>query len=43
VRVELDLGERETADDVREYARNRRISQIAWISEQGVPTIESIS
>ncbi|OCR02697.1 ATP phosphoribosyltransferase regulatory subunit [Oscillatoriales cyanobacterium USR001] len=42
VRVELDLGGRESADDVREYARNRRISQIAWISDRGVPTIESV-
>ena len=42
VRVELDLGGRETKEDVREYARSRRISQIAWINDQGVATIESV-
>ncbi|HLO49074.1 MAG TPA: ATP phosphoribosyltransferase regulatory subunit [Kamptonema sp.] len=43
VRVEVDLGGRETAEAVREYARNRRISQIAWINAVGLPTIEKVS
>ena len=41
VRVEVDLGGRETAEEVREYARNRRISQVVWINTAGLPTIET--
>jgi len=43
VRVEVDLGGRETAEALREYARDRRISQIAWINAAGLPTIETAS
>ncbi len=39
-RVELDLAPR-AAEAVREYARRRRISQIAWVGAQGSPTVES--
>lgn len=42
VRVELDLGDR-TPDQIREYARQRRIQQIAWISAAGLPVIESVT
>ncbi|WP_449419398.1 ATP phosphoribosyltransferase regulatory subunit [Phormidium nigroviride] len=41
VRVEVDLGGRETAEEAREYARNRRISQVVWINAAGLPTIET--
>jgi ATP phosphoribosyltransferase regulatory subunit len=41
VRVEMDLGERE-AEDVRQYARDRKIAQIAWIKADGSPMIESL-
>lgn len=43
VRVEVDLEPRQTADEAREYARRRRISQIAWMTPEGLPTIEVIS
>lgn len=39
VRVEMDLGKGE-ADTVREYARRRRIQQIAWIKADSLPVIE---
>jgi ATP phosphoribosyltransferase regulatory subunit len=42
VRVEVDLGGREP-DTIREYARRRRIHQIAWIKAEGLPIIESLS
>jgi len=40
LRVEIDLLPR-TQVSVREYARRRRIAQIAWVSGQGSPLIES--
>jgi ATP phosphoribosyltransferase regulatory subunit len=42
VRVEIDLGGRKP-DDIREYARNRRIHQIAWIKAEGLPVIEPLT
>jgi ATP phosphoribosyltransferase regulatory subunit len=41
VRVEMDLGGRSPAD-IREYARHRRITYIAWINTDGTPTIETM-
>lgn len=43
VRVEIDLESRETVDGVREYARDRRIAQIAWVNAEGFPTIEMVN
>lgn len=42
VRVEMDLGGREP-DTIREYARRRRISRIAWMKAAGSPEIEILS
>jgi ATP phosphoribosyltransferase regulatory subunit len=42
VRVEMDLGQRSPAD-IREYARRRRITYIAWITAEGTPTLETIT
>jgi ATP phosphoribosyltransferase regulatory subunit len=42
VRVEMDLGER-SPTDIQEYARNRRITYIAWIKADGTPEIETVS
>lgn len=41
VRVEIDLGGRDP-DAIREYARRRRIRQIAWVNGEGSPTIETL-
>jgi ATP phosphoribosyltransferase regulatory subunit len=41
-RVELDLGER-TVPEVYEYARHRRICQIAWIQAGGKAVIETVN
>jgi ATP phosphoribosyltransferase regulatory subunit len=42
VQVELDLsGNRR--EDIREYARRRRIAQIAWMNANGSPIVESLS
>lgn len=41
VQVELDLGGRDS-EKIREYARHRRISQIAWVKESGPPTLETL-
>lgn len=41
VRVEIDLGGR-TPDAIRDYARQRRIHQIAWIKAEGLPIIEPL-
>ncbi|MFB2935957.1 ATP phosphoribosyltransferase regulatory subunit [Aerosakkonemataceae cyanobacterium BLCC-F154] len=41
VQVELDLGGR-NPEQIREYARYRRISQIAWVKESGSPAIETL-
>lgn len=43
VRVEIDLEMRESAEEVREYARDRRIAQIAWVNAEGFPTIETVN
>ncbi len=43
VRVEIDLGDRKTPDLVREYAQERRISQIAWVKSEGIPEIETLA
>ncbi|MBD1836338.1 ATP phosphoribosyltransferase regulatory subunit [Cyanobacteria bacterium FACHB-472] len=41
VRVEMELGER-SKEDLREYARSRRISHIAWVKAQGAAEIEAV-
>lgn len=41
VQVEMDLGGRDK-DEIRDYAKSRRIGQIAWIKPDGVPAIESL-
>ncbi|MFB2876976.1 ATP phosphoribosyltransferase regulatory subunit [Floridanema aerugineum] len=41
VRVELDLGGR-NPEEIREYARRRRIPKIAWVKESGSPTLETL-
>ncbi|MGB3264341.1 MAG: ATP phosphoribosyltransferase regulatory subunit [Microcoleus sp.] len=43
IRVEIDLETRETAEAAREYARDRRIGQIAWVNAEGAATIESVN
>ncbi len=43
VRVEIDLENRESAEAAREYARDRRIAQIAWVNAEGFPTIETVN
>lgn len=40
VRVEIDLGGRD-AKEIRQYASDRSITQIAWIKADGSPTIEA--
>lgn len=42
VRVEMDLGEQASPEAVRDYARQRQIKQIAWVSETGEATPESL-
>jgi ATP phosphoribosyltransferase regulatory subunit len=42
VRVEMDLGGR-SPTDIRNYARRRRITYIAWIKADGTPAIETLS
>jgi ATP phosphoribosyltransferase regulatory subunit len=42
VRVEMDLGGR-MPDEVRKYARRRRITYLAWIKADGIPTIETLN
>jgi ATP phosphoribosyltransferase regulatory subunit len=41
VRVEMDLGGRDV-DAILQYARDRRIPQIAWIQADGTPKIEVV-
>ncbi|MDJ0737279.1 MAG: ATP phosphoribosyltransferase regulatory subunit [Nostocaceae cyanobacterium] len=41
VRVEMELGVK-GKDEIREYARDRGIAQIAWVKADGSPIIESI-
>ncbi len=42
VQVEIDLGGRDP-DAIREYARRRRIHQIAWLKAEELPVIESLT
>ncbi|MDY6939575.1 MAG: ATP phosphoribosyltransferase regulatory subunit [Cyanobacteriota bacterium] len=42
VRVEVELELRETPASVRDYARDRRIGQIAWIDADGIPEIQTL-
>lgn len=42
VRVEMDLGGR-NPNEIREYARRRRITYLAWVKADGTPTIETVS
>jgi ATP phosphoribosyltransferase regulatory subunit len=42
VRVEMDLGNR-SPQEIREYARRRRITYLAWIKADGTPAIETLS
>lgn len=41
VRVEMDLGGRD-ANEIRQYARDRHVAQIAWIKTDGAIMIESL-
>jgi ATP phosphoribosyltransferase regulatory subunit len=42
VRVEVFLDEQVAPDAIRDYARQRRISQIAWVDADGTPEIEIV-
>jgi ATP phosphoribosyltransferase regulatory subunit len=42
LRVELDLGSR-TMTEIRDYARQRRMTQIAWIKPSGAAEIETLN
>ena len=42
VRVEMDLGGR-SHSEIRDYARRRRIQQIAWIKAEGLSKIEPLT
>jgi ATP phosphoribosyltransferase regulatory subunit len=42
VRVEMDLGGR-TPAEIREYARHRRVTYLAWIQTDGTPIIETLT
>jgi len=41
IRVEMDLGDRQS-EEIRTYARQRRIQQIAWLKDDGSAEIETI-
>ncbi|MDJ0674629.1 MAG: ATP phosphoribosyltransferase regulatory subunit [Calothrix sp. MO_167.B42] len=41
VRVEIDLGGR-NAQEIKQYATDRTIAQIAWINANGSPVIQSV-
>lgn len=41
VKVEIDLGGR-NAEELRHYARNHQISYLAWVSAEGVESIECL-
>ncbi|MGF1512594.1 MAG: ATP phosphoribosyltransferase regulatory subunit [Elainellaceae cyanobacterium] len=43
VRVEVDLSDRGSLEEARSYARERRIEQLAWVDEDGTPTIERLT
>jgi len=42
VRVELELAER-PLDEIRAYASQRQIKQIAWVQADGLPQIEPVT
>lgn len=42
MRVEIELGVRQTPEAIRDYARDRAIGQIAWMAEDGTPEIEAM-
>jgi ATP phosphoribosyltransferase regulatory subunit len=42
VRVEVELGDRATPEAIREYAKHRRIKQIAWVSAEGLSQVETV-
>jgi len=42
VRVEVELGDRSNPDDIRDYARQRRIRQIAWVNADGRSESETL-
>ncbi len=42
VRVEMELSPRDT-QAIKQYARDRKIAQIAWIKADGSKTVESVS
>lgn len=42
VRVEIELNDR-SPTEIREYAQQRRISQIVWIDANGTPTIQTLT
>ncbi|MGK7932533.1 MAG: ATP phosphoribosyltransferase regulatory subunit [Microcystaceae cyanobacterium] len=41
LRVEMELGER-SSQDIRDYAKNRRIRSLAWINSPEEPKIETL-
>ncbi|EDX87550.1 tRNA synthetase class II core domain (G, H, P, S and T) protein [Synechococcus sp. PCC 7335] len=43
VRVEMSLDLNQSPDEVRAIAHKRKINQIAWISDQGLPDIEIVN
>lgn len=43
VRVEVELGQRQTPEEIRQYGRDRRISRIVWIDESGNSAIEPLT
>lgn len=43
VRVEVELGNRETPEAIRGYAQRRGIKQIAWVSESGLSNVEMVN
>lgn len=42
IRVEVELGNQDSPEAIRAYAQRRQISQIAWVSETGLPRIETL-
>ncbi|MGF1480398.1 MAG: ATP phosphoribosyltransferase regulatory subunit [Cyanophyceae cyanobacterium] len=42
VRVEMEL-KRRSPEQIREYARQRRIKYLAWVKGDGIPKIEAVS
>lgn len=42
LRVEIELGQKDTPDEVREYALSRDINQIAWVNHQGEVKLEKL-